>query len=88
MKAVVLTLAMVLIAVSCQNGPLNNPQSTEYLCGPRGLSCGRHLCCWQGDVCGGVDPSCPAGMCCWIGNEDGDNLGARPRQRPAFAALR
>ncbi len=53
-----------------------------YPCGPRGVSCPNHMCCWEGDECGVA--SCPEGMCCFVGR-DLDMLGSRPRVRKQFS---
>jgi hypothetical protein len=74
MKGWVLVSIFFVGLLGACGGPLNNPQSTEYPCGPRGLSCGHGECCWQGEECGGPVASspqtCPDGMCCWIGPEE------------------
>ena len=42
-------------------------------CGAVGVECGHHLCCSEGETCGGPGRSCPDGMCCDV------------RQIPAFS---
>lgn len=79
----VISLAFVAFTiVACA---YSNPVSPGYPCGPRGLPCSNHMCCWQGDTCGGDDPTCPAGMCCWVGPDDPTSDGAIHRQRPQFS---
>lgn len=67
-KLVVVTAASLLaLALACE-GPATKPAEgpgTEYPCGIRGVSCGNHMCCWEGDECN--VPSCPKDMCCWVG---------------------
>jgi hypothetical protein len=74
MKALFPILVVSLVGACGECGPVENPQSAEYPCGPKGISCGHQECCWQGEECGGPVPSspqtCPDGMCCWIGPEE------------------
>ena len=66
---------------------VSNPESKDWPCGPQGVVCSGHypnaMCCWEGDVCGGVDPTCPAGMCCYVGS---DEVGARRMRKQWHAA--
>ena len=73
---------------------VNNPESPDYPCGPRGLVCSgsypHATCCWQGDTCGGVDPTCPANYCCWVGDDQQAARGSGEKKwariRPQWAA--
>lgn len=74
-----LALVAVITACGIDNGPLNNPASKDYPCGPRGIVCATSpilQCCWGGDTCGQPvvpnKPTCPEGFCCNIrGMDDG-----------------
>jgi hypothetical protein len=68
-------IAIVAFLIACE-GPAVKPATgpgTEYPCGVRGISCGNHMCCWEGDECGSDRPgsTCPADMCCWVGTPGG-----------------
>jgi len=81
MKAFVLilvALAFILGPIMFGCGPLNNPQSAEYPCGPRGISCATHMCCWENEECGD-SATCPAGMCCYVGPTDNGILDEKKR---------
>jgi hypothetical protein len=64
--------AVLAFAVACSATKPPEGPGTEYPCGIRGISCGNHMCCWEGDVCGSEKPgsTCPDGMCCWVGSSD------------------
>lgn len=79
-KALVSIAFVAMLLVACTT-KVNNPQSTEYPCGPVGVVCGGTVgnadCCWQGDTCGGITTSCPAGYCCWVGDDSDTRLMAK-----------
>lgn len=79
-----LTFAAVIIA-AC--GPFQNPPSPEYPCGPKGIVCANHMCCWRGDVCGYDGPwsRCPAGQCCFEGEDTMMAKKPYPQMAPADA---
>lgn len=84
MKTSSLVIAALLVIASC--GPVVNPVSVEYPCGPKGIVCAHHKCCWRDDECGGVENgslSCPADTCCFVGDPSSlVGASARPTQHP------
>ncbi len=81
--------AAIAVAVGC-NSPafhFTPPDPNDYPCALRGpdggivningVECPDHMCCLEGDVCGGqVYSGCPADECCFVG--DGYDYGAAP----------
>lgn len=78
------SISFIASIVACNNMPILHPATgpgTDYPCGIQGLPCGGHMCCWQGDVCGGQPLSgCPANYCCFVG-DDSDGVGAKPNRK-------
>lgn len=71
-------LLLALASCTTWNAPLPVTPVPGGPCGETGVVCGGHMCCAEGDACGGT-PGCPAGMCCYIG-DDGQSM-ARPARK-------
>lgn len=73
-------VAAMLVCVACATPAILEPRTgpnTEYPCGVDGVECPGHMCCDEGEVCGGQNFSgCPSGACCYA--PAAGEVGARP----------
>lgn len=78
-------LAVVVFVVACSpgwNDPIRTTPQPGYPCGYQGVSCGNHMCCSTGEVCGAEHTGCPAGSCCFVGNDQSYGAKRPHPQRP------
>ena len=65
----VATMALLAACSAHWNDPLPVTPVPGNPCGETGVMCAGHMCCAEGEVCGG-SPGCPAGACCFEGEEN------------------
>jgi len=81
MKTTLFAVTAVAV-IACAGPAIEAPTGpgTDYPCGVWGISCGSHMCCDEGDACGGMT-GCPDGYCCYVGPDKAKRK-ANYRQKP------
>jgi hypothetical protein len=77
-RRALLAVVGLVLAASCAPLPILGTPAQRC-----DVHCAGHMCCDQGDVCGGTEVGCPAGQCCYTG--DISDFGAR-RTHPQHPA--
>lgn len=87
-RVLVIACAALVALVACSTPAVLTPKTgpgTSYPCGVGGVECPGHMCCGEGETCGGAFPAvgCPAGQCCFVGYDVGSARGAASHAHPA-----